>query len=67
MFLPQEITDLNISKFPVSFKCMSGLTAKPQGVLGPEAEGGSCVSVGSGGPGVQPKLFSSFLSPDRKS
>lgn len=46
---------------------MSSLKRKPQGVLGPEAEGGSCVSIGSGGPGVQPKLFSSFLSPDRKS
>lgn len=67
MFLQQENTDLNISKFPVAVNCMSGLKAKPQGVFGPEAEGGSCVSVGSGGPGVQPKLFSSFLSPDRKS
>lgn len=67
MFLQQKDRDLTVSKFPVAFNCMAGLKPKPQGVLGPEADGGSCVSVGSGGPGVGAKLFSSFLSPERKS
>lgn len=40
---------------------------KPQGVLGPEPDGTSCVSGCSDGTEVQLKLFSSFLSPDKKS
>lgn len=66
MYLQQEITNLNCY-FLMSFNWMSGRTVNPQGVLGPEPEGSSCVSACSGGPEVQPKLFSSFLSPDRKS